>query len=62
MDEIVYVVAGEGTIRIADQSANVAPGSLSVIPRGLAHSFERRGKNPLIMLSMLAGAPCTPQQ
>jgi mannose-6-phosphate isomerase-like protein (cupin superfamily) len=38
----------------------VGPGSLAVVPRGVAHAFERRGKNPLIVLSMLAGAPCPP--
>jgi mannose-6-phosphate isomerase-like protein (cupin superfamily) len=36
----------------------IAAGSLTVIPRGVKHEVERRGKNPLILLSMLAGAPC----
>jgi hypothetical protein len=29
-----------------------------MIPRGVGHAIERRGKNPLIVLSTLAGAPC----
>jgi mannose-6-phosphate isomerase-like protein (cupin superfamily) len=57
-DEIIYVVAGEGMARVGDQMMPLAPGTLTVIPRGLAHATERRGKSPLILLSTLAGAPC----
>jgi mannose-6-phosphate isomerase-like protein (cupin superfamily) len=57
-DEILYVVAGEGTIETADASTNVGPGSLSVLPRGMAHAVDRRGRNPLILVSTVAGAPC----
>jgi len=60
LDEILYIVAGEGGLRIAEQVTAVGPGSLSVIPRGVSHGIERRGKNPLIVLSMLVGAPCPP--
>src|SRR5581483_1487283 len=63
LDEIVYVVAGDGAIRLraasaGDESTVVHAGSLTVIPRGTSHAIERRGKNPLIVLSTLAGAPC----
>lgn len=58
LDEILYVVAGNGAVRIGDESTSVTPGALSVIPRGTPHAIERRGKNPLIVLSTLAGAPC----
>jgi mannose-6-phosphate isomerase-like protein (cupin superfamily) len=57
-DEILYVVAGEGAIRLGNDATPVTAGSLSVIPRGTAHAIERRGKNPLIVVSTLAGAPC----
>jgi hypothetical protein len=60
LDEILYVVAGSGAIRVGEESTPVAAGSLSVIPRGVRHGIERNGKNPLIVLSMLAGAPCRP--
>lgn len=60
LDELLYIVAGDGAVKIGDQTTVVGPGSLSVIPRGVPHGFERRGKNPLIVLSMLAGAPCPP--
>ena len=61
-DEILYVVAGTGAVRVADQSTALAPGSLSVIPRGTAHAIEQSGRNPLILLSTLAGVPCQPPQ
>ena len=58
VDEVLYVVAGEGSVRIRDNTTRLAAGSLVVVPRGVQHSFERTGKNPLIVLSTLAGAPC----
>jgi hypothetical protein len=63
MDEVLYIVAGEGTIRTRSESSPVAAssvtaGALTVIPHGVAHAIERRGKNPLMVLSMLSGAPC----
>jgi mannose-6-phosphate isomerase-like protein (cupin superfamily) len=71
-DEILYVIAGDGAVRIRpangqasngaadshDEANVVAAGSLSIVPRGVPHAIERRGKNPLIVLSTLAGAPC----
>ena len=58
LDETLYVVAGEGAIRVKDEMMMISPGSLTVIPRGQPHSTERRGRNPLILLSTLSGAPC----
>ncbi len=58
LDEILYVVAGDGVVRVRDETMMLAPGSLTVIPRGLPHATERRGRNPLIVLSTLAGAAC----
>jgi mannose-6-phosphate isomerase-like protein (cupin superfamily) len=57
---VFYVVAGEGSIAVAQRGAlPVGPGSLVILPRGAPHTIERRGKNPLILLSTLTGAPCT---
>jgi len=58
LDEVLYVVAGSGAIRIREEATAVGPGFLSVIPRGLPHAIERRGKNPLVVVSTLSGAPC----
>jgi mannose-6-phosphate isomerase-like protein (cupin superfamily) len=58
LDEVLYVVAGEGAIRIGEDLTAVGPGSLIVVPRNTAHAIDRRGRSPLILLSVLAGAPC----
>jgi mannose-6-phosphate isomerase-like protein (cupin superfamily) len=58
LDEVIYIVAGEGTVRLGGQASAISAGSLAVIPRGVPHALERRGRNPLTVLSMLAGAPC----
>lgn len=57
-DELVYVVAGEGTVRINGEATSVSAGSLVVLPAGSGHAFERRGKNPLVVLSTLTGSAC----
>ena len=57
-DEVIYVVAGEGTVRIGDAPTPVRAGSLVVVTNGTGHAFERAGKNPLIVVSTLVGAPC----
>jgi len=62
VDEVLYVVAGEGTLTASNRPAvTIGPGSLTVVPRGLSHAVERRGRNPLILLSMTSGAPCEPE-
>jgi mannose-6-phosphate isomerase-like protein (cupin superfamily) len=57
-DEILYVVAGEGVLRIAEEMTPVSSTSVSMIPRGLTHTLQRQGRNPLIVLSTLAGPRC----
>jgi mannose-6-phosphate isomerase-like protein (cupin superfamily) len=36
----------------------VSAGFFLMVPRGVPHSIQRQGRNPLILLSVLAGAPC----
>jgi len=57
-EESIYVVAGEGAARIGAGTVALKPSSLIVVPRHLSHQIERRGKNPLILISTLAGEPC----
>jgi mannose-6-phosphate isomerase-like protein (cupin superfamily) len=57
-DELVYVVAGEGAVRIDGEATPVSAGSLVVLPAGKVHAFERRGKNPLVVMSTLTGSAC----
>jgi hypothetical protein len=58
VDEVIYVVAGDGTIRVGDQVTPIKAGSLAVVPHGAQHALERKGKTPLIVISTLSGAAC----
>jgi hypothetical protein len=57
-DVTVYVIAGEGTLRLGDRDVSVTNGSFAVVPRGTSYTLSRRGRNPLIVLAVLSGAPC----
>ena len=57
-DVMVYVIGGEGAITIGGREQSIAAGSFSVVPRGTTYGFTRRGRNPLIVLAVLSGAPC----
>jgi hypothetical protein len=58
VDEIIYVVAGDGSVRIDEDARPLRPGSLVVVPHGTTHSFEHAGKNPLVVVSTLSGSAC----
>ena len=57
-DEMIYVVAGEGTHRIAGKDQPLSSGVFSIVPRGTTHGIVRRGRQPLVMISTLSGPPC----
>lgn len=57
-DEMLYVVAGEAALKLGDKEQSVTSGWFSVVPRGTSHSVTRRGRNPVILLSILSGQPC----
>jgi hypothetical protein len=57
-DEVLYVVAGEGAARLGDQVLPLKAGTMVVVPHAMAHTIEKHGKNPLMLLSTLAGAAC----
>ena len=56
-DEFVYVVGGDGTGRVGGTDHRMQPGMLLMVPRGVPHGFTAR-KKPLVVLSIMAGAPC----
>jgi mannose-6-phosphate isomerase-like protein (cupin superfamily) len=58
-DEFLYVVAGEGTHRVAGKETPLAPATLAIVPRGKPHSLARKGRSPLIAVSILSGPPCS---
>ncbi|HYN07680.1 MAG TPA: carboxypeptidase regulatory-like domain-containing protein [Vicinamibacterales bacterium] len=57
-DEMLYIVAGDATLKLGDKEQNIAPGWFSVVPRGMAHTITRRGRNPLLILSSISGPAC----
>lgn len=59
VDEMIYVVAGNGVLRVREQETRLEPGFFALVPRTVNHSLRRAGRNPLIVVSVFAGAPCT---
>lgn len=57
-DGMLYIIGGEGSIKLEGREITVMAGSFAVVPRGTTYGFTRRGRNPLIVLAVLAGAPC----
>jgi hypothetical protein len=57
-DQLLYVVAGAGVVRVRDQSYRADPGWFVLIPHGVPHSIRREGRNPLIALTVAMGSPC----
>jgi mannose-6-phosphate isomerase-like protein (cupin superfamily) len=57
-DETIYIVAGEGTLRMGSREHSLSAGWLVTIPRGTAHAITRRGSRPLMFVSTLSGPPC----
>ena len=57
-DEWIYVVAGEGTLRIGNAEQKIQPGTFSLVPHTMNHTLLPQGRNPLIVISVLAGPAC----
>jgi hypothetical protein len=57
-DGMFYVIGGEGRLKLGEREFNIAAGAFAVVPRGTTYSLSRSGRNPLIVLAVLAGAPC----
>ena len=57
-DAMLYVIGGEGAVRLDGRDTPVEAGSFAQVPRGTSYGLIRRGRNPLIILATLAGEPC----
>lgn len=57
-DEWIYVVAGEGTLRIGTADQRVQAGTFSLVPHTTSHALLPQGRNPLIVISVLSGPRC----
>ena len=58
VDEYLYVVGGEGTIRIVGTERLLKAGVFVMVPRGVAKALVPKGRNPLMVLSIKAGEKC----
>jgi mannose-6-phosphate isomerase-like protein (cupin superfamily) len=57
-DAMLYVVAGEGTLRLGTADVAVAAGTFTQVPRGTTYSITRKGRNPIIIFATIVGEPC----
>lgn len=57
-ESLLYVIAGEGVLRVSDKETRMVAGSFAAIPRHTPFVVARRGRNPVIFLSVLSGEPC----
>jgi len=57
-DETLYVVAGEADLNMAGRAGVIEAGTLVVVPRGTTYSLSRKGRNPVVLLSVVSGPPC----
>jgi mannose-6-phosphate isomerase-like protein (cupin superfamily) len=57
-DEFLYVIAGDGTMRVGSHEERLRAGMFVLVPRGSAHTMGPTGRSPLVLLSMKAGDRC----
>ena len=57
-DEFVYVIAGDGMLRMGQREEPLGPAVFLMIPRGMAHTMTAGRKKPLVLMSIRAGEPC----
>ena len=58
-DEWLYVVAGEGALRIGNNpDQRIQAGTFSLVPHSTTHALLPQGRNPLIVISVLSGPAC----
>jgi hypothetical protein len=57
-DGMLYVVGGDGRLKLGEREFTVTAGAFALVPRGTSYNLSRSGRNPLIVLAVLSGAPC----
>lgn len=57
-DEFIYVIAGKGTLRLADREEPLSPAVFLMIPRRMTHTLTSTSKKPLVIMSVRAGENC----
>jgi mannose-6-phosphate isomerase-like protein (cupin superfamily) len=59
-EEWIYVVAGEGILRLGTTEQKLQAGTFSLVPHMMSHGLIPQGRNPLIVISVLSGPACSP--
>ena len=49
-DHIVFVVRGKGTVRLDQETREVKPGDIFMLPKDVPHGFSKSGDENLILL------------
>lgn len=57
-DRMLYVVGGEALLALGGRDQVVTNGWFAMVPRGTSQTWTRRGRNPVVILSMAGGQPC----
>jgi mannose-6-phosphate isomerase-like protein (cupin superfamily) len=58
VDQMLYVVAGEAMLSLGGHEQPISSGWFALVPRGMAHTLTKRGRNPAIVLTTAGGQPC----
>jgi quercetin dioxygenase-like cupin family protein len=53
MDEEFYILDGELSVRVGEQSLTAARGAYAFVPRGVAHTFANRSDRPVTFLDIV---------
>ncbi|HEY7280534.1 MAG TPA: cupin domain-containing protein [Actinomycetota bacterium] len=59
-DDVMFVVAGGGTLDAAGASIELAPGIACWVPAGVGYRIENEGPHDLVMVSVLSPPPGAP--
>ena len=58
-DEFIYVIAGKGTLLLADRVEELGPAVFLMIPRRMTHMLAADRKKPLVIMSVRTGESCS---
>jgi mannose-6-phosphate isomerase-like protein (cupin superfamily) len=50
MEEIYFIIMGEGEMSVGDETRHVIPGDAIWIPAGEAHALRNTGEDPLFLM------------
>jgi len=53
-DQIIYIVEGEGVLRVDTDERRVGAGALVIIPAGARHHVRNSGRTPLFLVTVYA--------